>query len=199
MVRINTKQRTILCIGGAVLAALWGFTFILRSTTWLDQKPLTCRSFLTKNSAYIDKQVKICLTEIIEPFSPLSEDALYQISFTNPTIKRRIDLTMRVSVPDKPRKLTIFWRVTKVQLYNPSGVMVKSSEDRYTSGHPRYLPVDVIEPLWWWLVSMARLHIEPQPDLETQIDGVIEKTTRVGATVTTAGLTTWKFFQAASD
>ncbi len=180
-----------------MLAGLWGLTFVLRQTTWLDRKPLTCRSFLTTNPAYPNKQVKICLTEIIEPFNPLSEDALYQISFENPTIKRRIDLTMRVSVPDKPRKLTIFWRVVKVQLYNSSGVMVKSSEDRYTNAHPRYLPMDVIEPVWWWLVTMARLHTEPQPDLETTIDGVIETGTRISATITTAGLTAWRFFQAA--
>jgi hypothetical protein len=78
-------------------------------------------------------------------------------------------------------------------------VLVKSSEDRYTSSHPRYLPVDAIEPVWWWLVQMARLHTEPQPDLETSIDGVIEKATRIGATVTTAGLTAWRFFQAAGE
>jgi hypothetical protein len=46
---------------------------------------------------------------------------------------------------------------------------------------------------------MARLHTEPAPDLETSIDGVIEKATRIGATVTTAGLTAWRFFQAASS
>jgi hypothetical protein len=198
-VKINAKQRTILCIGGAILGGIWSLTFVLRQTTWLDRKPLTCRSFLTKNPAYPSKQVKVCLTEIIEPFNPLSEDALYQISFTNPTIKRRIDITMRVSVPEKPRRLTIFWRVIQVQLYNPSGVLVKSSEDRYTSSHPRYLPVDAIEPVWWWLVQMARLHTEPQPDLETSIDGVIEKATRIGATVTTAGLTVWRFIQAAGS
>jgi hypothetical protein len=146
-IKINPKQKVILATGGAVLAVLWGITFVLRSTTWLDRKPLTCRSFLTTNQAYPSKQIKICLTEVVEPFNPLSEDALYQISFTNPTIKRRIDLSMRVSVPDKPRKLTIFWRVIQVQLYNSNGVLVKSSQDRYTSGHPRYLPVDVIEPV----------------------------------------------------
>ena len=195
--KINQKQKIILAIGGGFLASLWGATFILRQTTWLDKPALTCRTFLTKSQAYPTGKVKICLTEIVDPFSSLSEDALYQISFTNPTIKRRIDLTMRVSIPATPRKLTIFWRVTRAQLYNPSGVLVKSSEDRYTSSHPRYLPADVVEPVWWWLVQMARLHTEPQPDLETVIDGVVERFSRAAATITAGGLTIWRFLNAA--
>ena len=197
--KINRKQKIILAIGSGFLAALWGATFILRQTTWLDKPALTCRTFLTKDQSYPAKKVNICLTEIVEPFSSLSEDALYQISFINPTIERRIDITMRVSVPATPRKLTILWRVTRVQLYNPGGVLVKSSEDRYTSSYPRYLPKDTIEPLWWWLVQMSRLHTEPQPDLETTIDGVVERFSRTVATVTAGGLTVWRFLSAASE
>ena len=196
--RINKRQRVILAIGGSVLAALWGFTYILRSTTWLDRPPITCRTFLTKDLAHPSGKVKICITEVLMPFNPLSEDGDYQISFWNPTLKRRVDLTMRVSIPETPRMLTILWRVHKVQLYNPKGLQTKETNDRYTSSHLRYLPADVKTPLWLWLVQMARLHVEPQLDLETSIDGAIEKATRVGATIATAGLTAWKFFRAAS-
>jgi hypothetical protein len=198
-VKINAKQRTILCIGGSVLAGLWGLTYILRGTTWLDQPPITCRTFLTKDLAHPSGKLKICITEVLMPFNPLSEDGDFQISFWNPTLKRRVDLTMRVSIPETPKMLTILWRVQKVQLYNQKGLQTKETTDRYTSSHLRYLPADVKTPLWLWLVQMARLHTEPQLDFETQIDGVIEKATRVGATITTAGLTAWKFFQAAGS
>jgi hypothetical protein len=102
-----------------------GLSFIVKSTTWLDRPAIVCNTFPTKSKAFPKKEVKICLTEIVEPFNKLAEDANYQISFYNPTIKRRIDLTMRLSIPSLFRLLTILWRVQHVQLYNNNGIMVK--------------------------------------------------------------------------
>ena len=200
MIKINRKQKTILAVGGGFLAILWGLSFIVKSTTWLDRPAIICNTFPTKSKAFPEKKVKTCLTEIITPFNKLAEDADYQISFYNPTINRRIDLTMRVSIPSKFRQLTILWRVQHVQLYNPNGIMVKDSTDRYTSTHSIYLPKDVIQPLWLWLVKdVSQTHTEPHLDIESQIDGTVEKFSRIAATVTATGLTAWRFLQAASE
>ena len=75
----------------------------------------------------------------------MSEDADYQISLWNPTAKIRADLLMRVSIPDKKRKLSIFWRVEKAQVYDQRGIQVEEKASRYTSSHPVYMPEDVIE------------------------------------------------------
>uniref|UniRef100_UPI0025EF0F2A hypothetical protein n=1 Tax=Synechococcus sp. UW140 TaxID=368503 RepID=UPI0025EF0F2A len=123
----------------------------------------------------------------------------YQISFYNQTINRRVDLTMRVSIPSTFRQLTILWRVQHVQLYNPNGIMVKESYERYTNNHSIYLPKDVITPLWFWLVvEISQTYTEPQLDIESQIDGTVERFSRIAATVTATGLTAWRFLQAAS-
>jgi len=176
-----------------------GLSFIVKSTNWLDRPPVVCNTFPTKSRAFPAKEVKICLTEIVEPFNKLAEDANYQISFYNPTLKRRIDLTMRVSIPSVFRQLTILWRVQYVQLYNSNGIMVKNSFDRYTNNHGIYLPKDVTVPLWFWMVAeISQIYVEPHLDIESQIDGTIEKFSRIAATVTATGLTAWRFLQAAS-
>ena len=197
--KINRKQKVILAIGGGFVGLLWGLSFIVKSTSWLDLPAIICNSFPTQNKAFPEKEVKICLTEIITPFNKLAEDADYQISFYNPTIKRRIDLTMRVSIPSVFRQLSILWRMQHVQLYNPNGIMVKDSFDRYTNNHSIYLPIDVTQPLWFWLVvAVSQTYTEPQLDIESQIDGTVEKFSRIAATVTATGLTAWRFLQAAS-
>jgi len=199
MIEINRKQKIILAVGGGFIAILWGLSFIVKSTTWLDQPAIICNIFPTKNKAFSAKEIKICLTEIVEPFNKLAEDANYQISFYNPTIKRRIDLTMRVSIPTVFRQLTILWRLQHVQLYNPNGIMTKDSSERYTNNHSIYLPKDVIAPLWFWLVvAISQTYTEPHLDIESQIDGTVEKFSRIAATVTATGLTAWRFLQAAS-
>ncbi|WP_341885177.1 hypothetical protein [Synechococcus sp. UW140] len=199
MIKINRKQKVILAVGGGFIAMLWGLSFVVKQTTWLDRPAITCNTLPTANKAY-KKEIKICLTEIVTPFNKLAEDADYQISFYNPTINRRIDLTMRVSIPSKFRQLTILWRVQHVQLYNPNGIMVKNSFDRYTSNHSIYLPIDVIQPLWFWLVAdISQTYTEQQLDIESQIDGTVEKFSRIAATVTATGLTAWRFLQAASQ
>ena len=197
--RINRKQKVILAVGGGFIAILWVLSFIVKSTTWLDRPAIICNTFPTQSKAY-KKEVKICLTEIVTPFNKLAEDADYQISFYNPTIKRKIDLTMRVSIPSVFRQLSILWRVQHVQLYNPNGIMVKNSFDRYTDNHSIYLPIDVTQPLWFWLVvEISQTYTEPQLDIESQIDGTVEKFSRIAATVTATGLTAWRFLQAASE
>ena len=199
MIKINRKQKVILAVGGGFIAMLWGLSFVVKQTTWLDRPAITCNTFPTASKAY-KKEIKICLTEIVTPFNKLAEDADYQISFYNPTINRRIDLTMRVSIPSKFRQLTILWREQHVQLYNPNGIMVKNSFDRYTSNHSIYLPKDVITPLWFWLVvAISQTYTEPHLDIESQIDGTVEKFSRIAATVTATGLTAWRFLQAASQ
>ena len=199
MIKINRKQKIILAVGGGFIAMLWGLSFVVKQTSWLDRPAITCNTFPTASKAY-KKEIKICLTEIVTPFNKLAEDADYQISFYNPTLNKRIDLTMRVSIPSKFRQLTILWRVQHVQLYNPNGIMVKNSHDRYTSNHSIYLPIDVITPLWFWLVAdISQTYIEPHLDIESQIDGTIERFSRIAATVTATGLTAWRFLQAASE
>lgn len=199
MLQINRKQKIILAVGGGFLAILWGLSFIVKQTNWLDRPAIICNTFPTASKAY-KKEIKICLTEIVTPFNRLAEDADYQISFYNQTIDRRIDLTMRVSVPSTFRQLTILWRVQHVQLYNPNGIMVKDSFERYTSTHSIYLPKDVIQPLWLWLVKdVSQTYTEPHLDIESQIDGTVEKFSRIAATVTATGLTAWRFLQAASS
>ena len=200
MLKVNQKQKAILAVGGGFLALLWGLSFIVKQTTWLDRPAIICNTFPTKSKAFPAKQVKICLTEIVTPFNRLAEDADYQISFYNPTIKRRIDLTMRISIPSTFRQLSILWRVQHVQLYNPNGIMVKDYFDRYTNNHSIYLPKDVILPLWFWLVvAISQIYTEPHLDIESQIDGTVEKFSRIAATVTATGLTAWRFLQAASE
>lgn len=200
MIKVNRKQKIILAVGGGFIAILWGLSFIVKSTTWLDRPAIVCNTFPTKSKAFPKKEVKICLAEIVEPFNKLAEDANYQISFYNPTIKRRIDLTMRVSIPTVFRQLTILWRVQHVQLYNPNGIMMKDSSERYTNNHSIYLPKDVITPLWFWLVvAISQTYTEPHLDIESQIDGTVEKFSRIAATVTASGLTAWRFLQAASQ
>jgi hypothetical protein len=200
MIKINQKQKTILAVGAGFVAILWALTFIVKSTTWLDRPPIVCNTFPTKSKAFPAKEVKICLTEIVEPFNTLAEDADYQISFYNPTIKRRIDLTMRVSIPSVFRQLSILWRVQHVQLYNPNGIMTKDSSERYTNNHGIYLPKDVTVPLWFWMVAeISKIYTEPYIDIESQIDGTVEKFSRIAATVTASGLTAWRFLQAASQ
>ena len=200
MIKINRKQKVILAVGGGFILVLWGLSFIVKQTSWLDRPAIICISFPTQNKAFPEKEVKICLTEIITPFNKLAEDADYQISFYNPTIKRRIDLTMRVSIPSKFRQLSILWRVQHVQLYNPNGIMVKDSFDRYTNNYRIYLPIDVTQPLWFWLVvAISQTYTEPHLDIESQIDGTVERFSRIAATVTATGLTAWRFLQAASQ
>ena len=200
MIKINQKQKAILAVGGGFLTILWGLSFIVKQTSWLDRPAIICNTFPTKSKAFPAKQVKICLTEIVTPFNRLAEDADYQISFYNPTIKRRIDLTMRVSIPSVFRQLSILWRVQHVQLYNPNGIMVKDSFDRYTNNHSIYLPIDVTQPLWFWLVvAISQTYTEPHLDIESQIDGTVERFSRIAATVTATGLTAWRFLQAASQ
>ena len=200
MIKINRKQKIILAVGGGFIAMLWGLSFVVKQTSWLDRPAIICNTFPTKSKAFPAKEIKICLTEIVAPFNSLAEDADYQISFYNPTIKRRIDLTMRVSIPSKFRQLTILWRVQHVQLYNPNGIMVKDSFDRYTNNHSIYLPIDVTQPLWFWLVvEISQTYVEPQLDIESQIDGTIERFSRIAATVGATGLTALRFLQAASE
>lgn len=197
MLKINRKQRTILAVGGGFLATLWGLSFIVKQTSWLDRPAIICNTFPTANKAY-KKEIKICLTEIVTPFNKLAEDADYQISFDNPTIKKRIDLTMRVSIPSVFRQLSILWRVQHVQLYNNNGIMVKNSFERYTNNHGIYLPKDVTVPLWFWMVTaISQTYTEPHLDIESQIDGTVERFSRIAATATAAGLTVWRFLQAA--
>ena len=106
---------------------------------------------------------------------------------------------MRVSIPSVFRQLSILWRVQHVQLYNPNGIMVKDSFDRSTNNHSIYLPIDVTQPLWFWLVvAVSQTYTEPQLDIESQIDGTVEKFSRIAATVTATGLTAWRFLKAAS-
>ena len=199
MLTVNRKQKIILAVGGGFIAILWGLSFIVKQTNWLDRPAIICNTFPTASKAY-KKEIKICLTEIVTPFNRLAEDADYQISFYNQTIDRRIDLTMRVSIPSTFRQLTILWRVQHVQLYNPNGIMVKDSLDRYTNNHSIYLPKDVITPLWFWLVvAISQTYTEPHLDIESQIDGTVEKFSRIAATVTATGLTAWRFLQAASQ
>ena len=199
MLKVNRKQKVILAVGSGFIAILWGLSFIVKSTTWLDRPAIICNTFPTASKAY-KKEIKICLTEIVTPFNRLAEDADYQISFYNQTIDRRIDLTMRVSIPSTFRQLSILWRVQHVQLYNPNGIMVKNSTDRYTNNHSIYLPKDVITPLWFWLVvAISQTYTEPHLDIESQIDGTVEKFSRIAATVTATGLTAWRFLQAASQ
>ena len=198
MIKINRKQKVILAVGGGFIAILWVLSFIVKSTTWLDRPAIICNTFPTQSKAY-KKEIEICLTEIVTPFNRLAEDADYQISFYNQTIDRRIDLTMRVSIPSTFRQLSILWRVQHVQLYNPNGIMVKNSTDRYTNNHSIYLPKDVIQPLWFWLVvAISQTYTEPHLDIESQIDGTVEKFSRIAATFTATGLTAWRFLQAAS-
>ena len=198
MIKINRKQKIILAVGGGFLAILWGLSFIVKQTSWLDRPAIICNTFPTQSKAY-KKEIEICLTEIVTPFNSLAEDADYQISFYNQTINRRVDLTMRVSIPSTFRQLTILWRVQHVQLYNPNGIMMKESYKRYTNNHSIYLPKDVITPLWFWLVAeVSQTYTEPQLDIESQIDGTVEKFSRIAATVTATGLTAWRFLQAAS-
>jgi len=199
MIKVNRKQKIVLAVGGGFISILWGLSFIVKSTTWLDRPAIVCNTFPTKSKAFPKKEVRICLAEIIEPFNTLAEDANYQISFYNPTIKRRIDLTMRVSIPSVFRQLTILWRVQHVQLYNSNGIMVKNSFERYTNNHGIYLPKDVTVPLWFWIVAeISQIQTEPYLDIESQIDGTVEKFSRIAATVTASGLTAWRFLQAAS-
>ena len=198
MLKVNRKQKVILVVGGGFIAILWVLSFIVKSTTWLDRPAIICNTFPTQSKAY-KKEIEICLTEIVTPFNRLAEDADYQISFYNQTIDRRIDLTMRVSIPSTLRQLTILWRVQHVQLYDPNGIMVKESYERYTNNHSIYLPKDVIQPLWFWLVvAISQTYTEPHLDIESQIDGTVEKFSRIAATVTATGLTAWRFLQAAS-
>jgi len=199
MIKVNRKQKIILAVGGGFIAILWALSFIVKQTSWLDRPAIVCNTFPTQSKAY-KKEIKVCLTEVVAPFSKLAEDANYQISFYNPTIKRRIDLTMRVSVPSVFRQLTILWRVQHVQVYNNNGVMVKELFDRYTNNHGIYLPKDVTVPLWFWLVvEVSQTYTEPHLDIESQIDGTVEKFSRIAATVTATGLTAWRFLQAASQ
>jgi hypothetical protein len=199
MIKINRKQKIILAVGSGFLAILWGLSFIVKQTSWLDRPAIICNTFPTQSKAY-KKEIEICLTEIVTPFNRLAEDADYQISFYNKTIDRRIDLTMRVSIPSTFRQLTILWRVQHVQLYNPNGIMVKDSLDRYTSTHSIYLPKDVIQPLWLWFVKdISQTYTEPRLDIESQIDGTVEKFSRIAATVTALGLTIYRFMAASSD
>jgi hypothetical protein len=199
MIKVNRKQKIILAVGGGFIAILWGLSFIVKSTTWLDRPAIICNTFPTTSKAFPAKEVKICLTEIVDPFNKLAENANYQISFYNPTIKKRIDLTMRVSIPSVFRQLSILWRVQHVQLYNNNGIMVKNSFDRYTNNHGIYLPKDVTVPLWFWIVAeISSVYVEPYIDIESQIDGTVEKFSRIAATVTATGLTAWRFLQAAS-
>jgi len=198
MIKVNRKQKIILAVGGGFIAILWGLSFVVKQTTWLDRPAIVCNTFPTASKAY-KKEIEICLTEIVTPFNKLAEDADYQISFYNPTIKRRIDLTMRVSIPTVFRQLTILWRVQHVQLYNNNGIMVKNSFERYTNNHGIYLPKDVTVPLWFWMVAeISQIHTEPYIDIESQIDGTVEKFSRIAATVTATGITAWRFLQAAS-
>ena len=197
MLKVNRKQKVILAVGGGFIAILWVLSFIVKSTTWLDRPAIICNTFPTQSKAY-KKEIEICLTEIVTPFNSLAEDADYQISFYNQTINRRVDLTMRVSIPSTFRQLTILWRVQHVQLYNQNGIMVKNSFDRYTNNHSIYLPIDITQPLWFWLVvEISQTYTEPQLDIESQIDGTVEKFSRIAATVTATGLTAWRFLQAA--
>ncbi len=106
---------------------------------------------------------------------------------------------MRVSIPSVFRQLTILWRVQHVQLYNNNGIMVKNSFERYTNNHGIYLPKDVTVPIWFWMVAeTSQIYTEPYLDIESQIDGTVEKFSRIAATVTASGLTAWRFLQAAS-
>ena len=194
--QINRRQKIVLMVGGGVLATIWGFTFTLRATTWLDRPPIACKTFSTKDPAYPTGKLQVCLSEIVRPWDELSEDADYQISFYNPTAKVRADLQLRISIPATKRKLSILWRVEKVQVYDNRGIQAEESTHRYTSSHPRFIPADVIEPVWWWLAGLARSYPSPKPDYETIVDGVVERTSRTVATITAAGLTVWRFIQA---
>jgi hypothetical protein len=198
MMKVNTKQKVILATGGAFLAFLWGVTFVLRATTWLDKPPIVCKTFPTQSAAYPGK-AKVCLSEIVRPWDEMSEDADLQISLWNPMAKVRTDLFMRVSIPIQRRKLSIFWRVERAQSYNRRGIQISEANQRYTSSHPRHMPADIIEPVWWWLVDLSRVYTSPRPDYETIVDGVVERVSRVIATVTALGLTIYRFMAASGE
>jgi len=48
------------------------------------------------------------------------------------------------------------------------------------------------------VAKISQIHTEPYIDIESQIDGTVEKFSRIAATLTATGLTAWRFLQAAS-
>jgi hypothetical protein len=198
-VNINRRQKVVLLTGGLFLILLWGLTFVLRATTWLDRPAITCKFFPTKSLAFPSNRATVCLTEIVRPWDELSEDGDYQLSIYNPTSRIRTDVSMRVSIPIQRKKLSIFWRVERAQSYNFHGIEIGEESQRYTSNHPKFIPSDITEPVWWWLVGLSRVYTSPRQDYETIIDGVVERTSRVIATLTAAGLTIYRFIAASGE
>jgi hypothetical protein len=197
--KITRGQRRVLIAGGVVVASFYGLVFILRSTTWIDKPPLECKVFPTQANGYGGK-VEVCLSEIIAPVNPDTEDALIHLTIKNPQRQRVTDVAMQLGVPHQPgKKFTVLWRINRVQRYSRQGVLVADSSVRFSNTSDRLgvIPADATPAIWQWATGLVRTYPDPLPDYESVVDSLVARFATGFATASAAGLTLWRFLQLA--
>lgn len=194
---LNRRQLAILAIGGSITLGIGAFYIIKDKTSFWLPKPITCRTFPTKDVRF-DKEVEVCVNEVKHPYVYANGDVELGMTFMRGR-HERIQVAATVWVADningRPTNYAGEMNFSRVRLYD-DGILVFDFRQKFSTWTNPVVPADVRIPLWKWIHDQAETFDRPRLSLDEKFHQMIGSLINTVSVATSACITVWKVLTA---
>jgi hypothetical protein len=189
---LSRAQAVMIAIGGTVTIGIGGFYLLKTHTTLMQGKPLHCKVFPT-SSVRFPGEVEVCVTAIIEPYSPDNGDVVLQLTFMDSPRERVILDTIAWIANDLEGQGEYEGELnySRKRVYE-EGILAYKNERKYSAWVNPEVPKDVHLPMWNWLKDLRPVFDRPRLTFEEKFQRGVNSSVEFIAMATTAIVTAFK-------
>ena len=190
--RLNRSQVIALVVGGSIIAAIGTFYTVKTQTSWLQGRPLHCKTFTTKDATY-PGSVEVCVVSVTEPFAPQNGDVELQLTYMPSPNERVIADTTAWIADDVEGQGDYKGEINygRVRMFGHN-LLVLDKKEKFSAWYDPLVPADVHIPMWEWLKDLTPAFDRPKLSFEDKFRNWMDHFLEVGTMAGTAIVTAWK-------
>ncbi len=190
--RLNRKQVMALAVGGTILASVGTFYLVKTKTSWMQGRPLHCKTFPTKDPTYPDK-IEVCVVSVTHSFAPENGDVELQLTYMPSPNERVIVDTIAWLADDVEGNGDYKGELnySRVRIFEHN-LLVMDEKKKFSAWYDPLVPKDVQLPMWNWLKSLIPAFDRPKLSFEDKFRNWVDSLLEVSAMGATALATIYK-------
>ena len=192
--RLN-RLRT-LVFGSLLTASFLVPWLVFTKTSFLDNKDIACKVFLTKDPVY-PGTINVCINGVSTPYMSQNGDVDIDLNFVKTTgekIQADVNFWIAETIGGKRVDYTGEYNTSRVRIY-AGGILVSDDQTKYSSWVKPVVPEDVRLPLWQWVKGMNQEFARTIKPVDEQFTFFFTTVAPVIAGIGSVVLTVYKFLR----
>lgn len=195
---IKRHRRRILAWGIPITLMFGTPYFLLTKTSWLLQRPIICKEFITKHKLHPGK-LEVCINGVTHPYRPANGDVELDVTFMRTPFERvQADVTFWIAdqIAHKQVDYSGEYNIQRIRTYNSRGILIDDRENEISSWIQPLVPPDMRMSMWKWVYDNRDLFLVERKPLEEKVQEFFSSLGALIATAGSAGITIYRFVKA---